>query len=83
MYIFSGSYSGQNRNHIFRCLAVLAANGRCNRILQYFPVRGHTLLSYYRDCGLIKNILQRILLAWYESRCENFDIGGVGFCVIS
>jgi hypothetical protein len=40
MHIFSDSCLGQNINHtVVKFLATLAANGRFNKIFQYFPVR--------------------------------------------
>jgi hypothetical protein len=55
-YIFlSDSCPSQNINHtVLRFLAKLAANGRFNKILQYFPVRGNSFLPCDRDLELLK-----------------------------
>jgi hypothetical protein len=50
LYIISDSCPGQN---IVIFLATLAANGRFNKIFQYFPIRGNSFLPCDRDFGLI------------------------------
>jgi hypothetical protein len=53
----SDSCPDQNRNHtVVIFLATLAANGRFNKIFQYFPVRG----PCDRDFELIKKVLHEI-----------------------
>jgi hypothetical protein len=48
------------QNHIVvRVFAMLAANGRFNKIFQYFPVRGHSSVPCDRDFGRIKNFYKK------------------------
>ncbi|KAJ4440798.1 hypothetical protein ANN_10644 [Periplaneta americana] len=50
----------QNRNHtVARFLLTLAATGRFRKIVQYYPVRGHSFLPCDRDFGVIKRKLRR------------------------
>jgi hypothetical protein len=57
LHIFSDSCPGQNRNHtVVRFRATLAANGRFNKIFQYFPVRR----PCDRDFGLTEKVLPKI-----------------------
>jgi hypothetical protein len=57
LHIISDICPGQRRNHtVVIFLATLAANGRFNKIFQYFPVR----LPCDRNSGLIRNVIHKI-----------------------
>jgi hypothetical protein len=61
-FIFPSDNSpGRNRNHtVVKFLAKLAANGRFNKIFQYFVVKGHSFLPCDKDFGLVKKVLFKI-----------------------
>lgn len=59
LHIFSDSCPGQNRNNtVVRFLMSLVATNRFDKIMQYFPVRGHSFLPCDRDFGVIKRTIR-------------------------
>lgn len=60
LLLFSDGAAGQNKNHTtMRFLLNLCDRGQFEKIIQYFPVRGHSFLPCDRDFGSIKRLLRR------------------------
>lgn len=59
--IFSDSCGGQNRNHtVLRFWSALTITGRFNKIVHYFPERGHSFLQCDRDFGTAKRVTRKM-----------------------
>ncbi|XP_069687193.1 uncharacterized protein [Periplaneta americana] len=59
-YLFSDNCGGQNKNHtVIRLLLALTQMGRFNKIIHYFPRRGHSFLPCDRDFGVVKRKLRK------------------------
>jgi hypothetical protein len=58
--VMKGKLIEDQTKYVSRFLATLTINGKLNKIFQYFPVRGHSFLSYDRNFGLIKKVLHKI-----------------------
>ncbi|CAH1114844.1 unnamed protein product [Psylliodes chrysocephalus] len=60
VHIFSDGCAGQNKNHtVVRFLLALASSGRFNKIVHYFPIRGHSFLPCDRDFGVAKRLIRK------------------------
>lgn len=61
LYLYSDGCPGQNRNHtmIRMCLA-LVDNGKFQKIVHRFPVRGHSFLPCDRDFGVFKRKIKKM-----------------------
>lgn len=59
--LFCDNCPGQNKNHplIRMCMAALVETNRFDKILQYYPLRGHSFLPCDRDLGVIKRKLKK------------------------
>jgi hypothetical protein len=60
LHLYSDNCGGQNKNHtLSRMLLALTDIGRFKKIIQNFPVRGHSFLPCDRDFALIKRYLKK------------------------
>lgn len=60
LHIFSDNCWGQNKNHtVIRMLMSLTDCGLFEKIIHYFPVRGHSFLPCDRDFALVKKNLRK------------------------
>lgn len=60
LHLFSDATGGQNRNNtVIRYLMTLVSSGRFEKVIQYYPVRGHSFLPCDRNFGLVKRHLKR------------------------
>lgn len=58
--LFCDNCPGQNKNHtVVRMCMALRATGRFQKIVQYYPIRGHSFLPCDRAFGTIKRKLRR------------------------
>lgn len=61
LYIFSDACGGQNRNHtVIRFWLALSMSGRFEKIVHFFPERGHSFLPCDRDFGTAKRIIRKM-----------------------
>lgn len=60
LHLYSDNYGGQNKNHILsRMLFALTDIGKFKKIIQNFPVRGHSFLPCDRDFALINRYMKK------------------------
>lgn len=60
LHLFSDATGGQNRNHtMIRFLMTLVSTGRFKKVIQYYPVRGHSFLPCDRNFGVIKRHIKK------------------------
>jgi hypothetical protein len=59
LYVFSDGTGGQNKNHtLLRFLLFLRDSERFEKIIHFFPVRGHSFMPCDRDFGVLKRSLR-------------------------
>lgn len=60
LHLYSDNCWGQNKNHaLIRMLLCLTDLNRFKKIIQYFPIRGHSFLPCDRDFSMIKRKLKK------------------------
>nr|CAH7725063.1 unnamed protein product [Callosobruchus chinensis] len=60
LHLYSDNCWGQNKNHaLMRMLLALTDTKKFDKILQYFPLRGHSFLPFDRDFSIIKRALKK------------------------
>lgn len=60
LYLFCDGCAGQNKNHtLIRLCSALVSLGKFEKIIQYFPQRGHSFLPCDRNFGAIKREIRK------------------------